>query len=154
LLSALWRVLRRPRVERRILLEAVPALLAADFAIVTAGLKATLRLFSRLSGLPFAPRPGGDEEERSEETARLVHLAASSRRLRMNCLRRAVVVWWLLRRQGILCEIHIGVRRLEGRLDGHAWVEHRGRPLHEPTDVAQRYVAFGSDIGQIERWVD
>lgn len=39
------------------------------------------------------------------------------------CLTRAVVLEKILRRQGVPCELRIGVRTQRGQLQAHAWVE-------------------------------
>lgn len=90
-----------------------------------------------------------------------VDWALSHRRplLRRNCLRRALSLFYLLRRQGIPVELHLGVRKqmigLGGEqaapwhLNGHAWLTLEGRAFLEPDQVAvDTYVEtfrFGGD---------
>ncbi len=42
--------------------------------------------------------------------------------LKVSCLPESLAVWWLLGRQGIASNLRIGVRKVDQRLDGHAWV--------------------------------
>jgi hypothetical protein len=59
------------------------------------------------------------------------------------CLRRSLVLLWVLRRHGIEAQLCIGVRFLEGALDAHAWVEWQGHPINDRADVAQDFASFG-----------
>lgn len=54
---------------------------------------------------------------------------------RMTCLKRAVVLFALLRRSGINVELHIGVKRDDaGALAAHAWLVRDGHTYLEPSD--------------------
>lgn len=48
------------------------------------------------------------------------------------CLRRALVLQRILARAGHAVVLVIGVRRSDGELQAHAWIEHGGTPLLEP----------------------
>jgi hypothetical protein len=74
------------------------------------------------------------------------------------CLSQSMMLWYLLRRQGIDCEICIGVQKKEKgtaltskNLDAHAWVEYRGSVLNDQPDVRQRFSAFEYIIGTSEK---
>lgn len=47
------------------------------------------------------------------------------------CLRRALVLQRLLAARGHRVTLQVGVRREQGALQAHAWLEHRGVPLLE-----------------------
>lgn len=51
------------------------------------------------------------------------------------CLARALVLWWLLRRRGIVATLHLGTRMNDGQLDAHAWVMRDGRVLADSQSV-------------------
>jgi hypothetical protein len=52
---------------------------------------------------------------------------------RRTCLRRSLVLYYLLRRAGRPAVLHLGVRRdPAGVLDAHAWLSRDGAPLLEP----------------------
>jgi len=92
--------------------------------------------------------PQQAELARAKSVARIVAVAAGSGPVRTTCLRRSLLLWWLLRHDGIETVVRVGVRRGErGALDAHAWVEHLGRPLNDGDDVAQRFVPFAWDFG-------
>jgi uncharacterized membrane protein YqaE (UPF0057 family) len=57
------------------------------------------------------------------------------------CLRRAFVLWFLLRRHSIGAELKIGTR-LANEFQAHAWVEYQGFVIGEPQAIKQHYVAF------------
>lgn len=66
---------------------------------------------------------------RARNAARLVGAAAARLAPADSCLSQAVVLWWLLRRQGLDGEVRLGVRKQAGRLQAHAWIEYRGLTL-------------------------
>ena len=52
---------------------------------------------------------------------------------RRTCLRRSVVLYYLVRRAGRSAVLHLGVRRdAAGGLEAHAWLSRDGVPLLEP----------------------
>jgi hypothetical protein len=85
--------------------------------------------------------------ERARSAAKVVAIAAGRGPVRVSCLRRSLLLWWLLRRDGIDTVLRVGVNREGGTLHAHAWVEHRGTPLNDADDVALRFPAFDRDFG-------
>jgi hypothetical protein len=63
---------------------------------------------------------------------------------RYTCLRRAAVLYFLLRRAGRPVELWVGVRRVPaGALDAHAWLVRDGRPyLESDPGHAGRYTVI------------
>lgn len=59
-----------------------------------------------------------------------------------NCLTRSLTLWWLLRRQGIVSDLRIGVRKTDGEFQAHAWLEHQGQALNDAEDVGASYSPF------------
>lgn len=55
---------------------------------------------------------------------------------RHTCLKRAAVLYHLLRRAGRPVELYIGVRRKGGALAAHAWLVRAGVPYLEPEPAA------------------
>ena len=84
---------------------------------------------------------------RARSAAKVVAIAAGSGPVRATCLRRSLLLWWLLRRDGIETVLRVGVSRDGGALHAHAWVEYLGRPLNDADDVALRFPAFDQDFG-------
>lgn len=76
---------------------------------------------------------------RARSVARLVRAAARYGPLRGNCLERAVATKWALARRDIEAEIRVGVRREEGRIEAHAWVECGGVVVDDDPDIRLRF---------------
>ena len=76
--------------------------------------------------------------EHAQLIARIVRIAAHHGLYRANCLPQTLVLWLMLRREGIESKICFGARKEEGQFQAHAWVECLGRPLNEENDV-RRY---------------
>lgn len=77
-----------------------------------------------------APDPNAAEADLAEWIDRL--LSRLPRPWRKSCLKRAFVLYYLLRRTGRPAELRIGVRRdQEGKLAAHAWLVRNGVPILE-----------------------
>lgn len=85
-----------------------------------------------------------DIESVTNKIARVVMLAAYNGLIRANCLQRSLSLWWLLRREGIESELHLGVQKENEQVKGHAWIERHGKVLNDDSDVAERFVRFGN----------
>ena len=80
--------------------------------------------------------------QKARSVARLVRLAARRNLFRINCLPQALILWWLLKRQGIESELRIGVRKGAAPFEAHAWVEVNGVALNEAADLHERFQPF------------
>ena len=49
----------------------------------------------------------------------------------MTCLERAIVARIVLRRRGVDVDLRIGVNRMAGETEAHAWLEFMGQPLDD-----------------------
>lgn len=86
---------------------------------------------------------GAADIERARAMARMVSLAAAYGPYRATCLKKALVLHWMLARIGIAAELKIGVRKgVSAGVEAHAWVEIAGVVLLDSSDVAQRFAAF------------
>jgi hypothetical protein len=135
--------------ERRLLARCLVLIPWVVLGLRLFGLRRTKSMLERgLSAAGSALRPDpGEAEARARTVARVAGIAAGRGPVRATCLRRSLLIWWLLRREGIEAEIRIGVRRDGEELSAHAWVEHRGIPLGEPGDLDARYERFDRDFG-------
>lgn len=70
--------------------------------------------------------------QRGEHLADLVRMGARWTPANTSCLRQALLVHALLRRQGLPTDIKFGVDPHRGALDLHAWAELDGQPLGQP----------------------
>ncbi|MDP9170510.1 MAG: lasso peptide biosynthesis B2 protein [Acidobacteriota bacterium] len=58
------------------------------------------------------------------------------------CLVRSFALWAMLRRRGIQSDVRVGMRKTDGRIEGHAWLEYKGRPVNETRAVIATYSAL------------
>jgi Transglutaminase-like superfamily len=64
-----------------------------------------------------------------ERVTWLVEVASRAVPFQATCLTRALVLGWLLARQGMPVRLRFGVARSGGELRAHAWLESDGRPI-------------------------
>jgi hypothetical protein len=55
---------------------------------------------------------------------------------------RSLSLWTLLLRRGLVTELRVGVRKRDGHIEGHAWIEYRGLPLNEDEKILQTYEVY------------
>jgi hypothetical protein len=88
--------------------------------------------------------PENEQLEIAQKIARMVSIAANHSFYSANCLKKSLLIWWLLSRKGIVIELKIGVNKDTSDFNAHAWVEYRGNVLMDTTDVGQQFSAFSS----------
>jgi hypothetical protein len=133
---------------------AYAALIAVHILLRVRGFVASMRAFDHPVPHRTQAAPPETQAQQAAITARLVHAAARTWPLHANCLRRAIVLRWLLARQGIPSEIRIGVRKEEAALAAHAWVECSGAPVGDRPTVTETYGVFPGDVATLVRWVE
>lgn len=131
-----------PGHDRLLLLQAWLLLLAADLAL---RLRPGPLLRQGTGGANAAPALL-TAAAAADHLRRLVDMAAAVHPLRPTCLRRALTLQWLLRRQGIAADLRIGARLGADGLAAHAWLELDGRPVGEPEDVARTYTPLQRQV--------
>lgn len=149
-----WRGYRRlTRGERRL---AVGASLVLPFTVLAQGFLGFKRCQSLLAAIAavlrttapvnrhgaggeFSPAPVEDVAAR---TAAVVRAVVQRHPFRSNCLQRSLTLWCLLRARGIEGDLRVGVQKIAGRLEAHAWVEYRGAVLNDQDDVRRRFLPF------------
>jgi hypothetical protein len=57
-----------------------------------------------------------------------------------------MTLWWMLRRDGVDGELHIGARKQGEKFEAHAWVELDGQVLNDGVEVHQHYARFDAPI--------
>ncbi len=58
------------------------------------------------------------------------------------CLPVALVFWWLLKREGVITDLHFGMRKKGAGLSAHSWIEYKGVALEGNGDVKKRYASL------------
>ena len=142
-LSRLWKFRSLTWPQRRVFLQALFWLPATRLLLNTIGYRRCLKLLRRLSRkAPARPGPTADPTDYGRQVAALVNIAALRGVHRANCLPRSLVLYYLLRRQGIEAELRIGVQRESDIFAAHAWIELQGVPLNDRADVGDRFAAL------------
>ncbi len=106
------------------------------------GLKRTQTTLAQLLPAPKVPLQNEELRPKIWKITRMVELAAKYCKPWANCLKRSLVLWSLLRHQGIESELRIGVKREAGKFEAHAWVEWEGIVLNDTQDVRERFAMF------------
>lgn len=152
-LSEKWRRFRkRPAEDRKLILRAALILPLTEIALRLFGFRRWKQLIEHFA--PPVPRrrilEPATQLEMAERIARAARSAERHGPATPNCLERSLTLWWLLRREGIEGELHIGARKNESRFEAHAWVELRGVILNDSSDIHQHYARFDAPIAAAE----
>jgi hypothetical protein len=144
-----WHRFRKlPLLERELVLRAMAFLALAKVGLRVMGFRRWKQLIEHFSSR--APRRRILEPASQLEMAKQVTRAAHSAELHglgtPNCLVRSLTLWWLLRREGIEGELHIGACKSESRFEAHAWVELGGVVLNDSSEVHKHYARFDAPI--------
>ncbi len=130
------------------LLQALVLIPMTALALRALGFRRCQAALARLGSM--RPASSENQAQRSFEqatlTAQMVKAASRDGVRRGNCLEQSLVLWWLLRRQGIAGELRIGARKMAGRFEAHAWVEFLGSALNDSENVHRHYSAFDKSI--------
>jgi hypothetical protein len=94
----------------------------------------------------FTPGLTGARQPSPQSLAVLMEQAAAVAPFHYSCLTRSLTLWWLLLRCKVVGELCIGVRKNQGRLEAHAWVEQQGVVLNDAPDIASHYATFDSAV--------
>jgi hypothetical protein len=124
--------------ERSLLIQALILFPLVDLCLNLKGMKYTEKFLTRLS--PNIP------EEKEDfnlvlKTAKIVKIA-SNYQFNKTCLRRSLILWYLLKKQGFNSNICIGVRKEKSNFEAHAWVEYKGFPLNEINDLKEIFTTI------------
>jgi hypothetical protein len=132
--------------SRRLLLQAFLLLPAVALSLKFRGLGFTQTALARWFKATQLPLSSEERHLIIVRAIRMVQLAARYCQPWANCLKKSLVLWGLLRRQGIDSELRIGVKREAGNFEAHAWVEWEGIVLNDTQDVRERFAMFERPI--------
>ena len=136
----LVKFLALPAGEQALLLQSVAGLTFTAATLRLFGYKRVQRWLRRKQSVRSSA--GLDEARR-----RALAVQRVARRLPYaTCLPRSLTLWWLLQRQGIEADIHVGVKKEDGELKAHAWVECQGTILGDTSDVRRRFIPFRNPV--------
>ena len=126
--------------EKALLMQALLWLILVSVLLEWWGMGRTQSLLTKLSA-QLETKSLLVSQYQLEQTVRIVAIAARHSRLWTNCLKKSLVLWYMLRRQQIPSELRIGVR-LAGGFKAHAWIEHQGIVLNDSPQVHQDFAMF------------
>ena len=102
---------------------------------------------------PLLPGPGAGpaalDPDRTVQIAAAVDAGLALIPVAPTCLRRTLTLIRELKRLGLEATIHIGVRRVGGRVEAHAWVQARDLVVNDDSAVIQTYEELAA--GDLER---
>lgn len=139
---------RRPPEDRRLILRAALILPFTEMALRLFGFRRCMELiekFSRPAGFSQS-LPADLQRERALRAACAVRSVELHGPTRPNCLERSMTLWWLLCRDGVNGELHIGARKEDGKFEAHAWVELCGQVINDGAEVHRHYARFDAPI--------
>ena len=144
LMSNLSKIGGLSRNDRRVLFQSVLLLPVIHIALLLLGYYRLRGAMEKLIPLKPSDAPVSEPEilQRAGEIARMVSIAAQHGLYKASCLRRSLLLWWFLRREGIQSEICFGVRMFNRTLEAHAWVEYRGIVVNDSAKVHENYQAL------------
>lgn len=126
-----WRKFRAlPWSQRRLLVWVILVLPWIEIGLRLRGLRWTQAQLAR-----FVPTRPIRDDISPEVINMLVRWAAAAVPFPATCLRRSLVLWWLLKRRGVASEIKIGAQRNTGPFKAHAWVEWDGGQSDSPPEL-------------------
>ena len=124
--------------ERRLLGESLLLLPIASLALRFLPLRAVRAITDRPRRWPREPI----DRERADRIAHMVAAAAQYGPHHASCLPQSLVLQFLLRRDGMRGELRYGVRKIDGAVQAHCWIELNGEPLIDSPHVHRQYAVL------------
>lgn len=148
-LAEKWRRYRkRPREDRKLILRAALILPLTKIGLRLLGFRRWKELIEKFSP-PEKHSQSFPADLQREMALRAMHAVRSIELHGLtnpNCLERSMTLWWMLRRDGVVGDLHIGARKEGEQLKAHAWVELGGQVVNDDADVHQHYARFDAPI--------
>jgi len=129
-----WR--DRGRLFQSILL--LPIIHSALLVLGYSRLRTVMEILMPLKSIR-APRSETGIISQARGIAQIVSIAAQHGLYKATCLRKSILVWWFLRKEGVPSRICFGVRKIDHQLEAHAWVECGGTVVNDSADVREFY---------------
>lgn len=140
-MTRIGKLLRLPKADRKLLIEAWGLLLCMDLA---------LRWWGWPHARRFAELPESAAHERAgtplpvDRIVWLVAVAARYHLYPMRCLVQSMTLQRLLRRRGIQATLRIGVQKAGDSIRAHAWLEESGQPINARRAVEETFLPLVS----------
>jgi hypothetical protein len=126
-----WRDLDRR--QRAWLVTFVAMLPLLRLSLRTQGFARTRAYVERWTRQAGQRQPARDDVLAADDLARLALIAGRRGVTEVTCLPQALAVYGTIRRRGLAPQLRIGVRKVDGNFEAHAWVELAGIALAQPS---------------------
>jgi hypothetical protein len=152
IMTALNKLNQLSKPERRLLYRSVLFLPIIDLGLRLMGYASLRR---KLEKLPISDCIGrfvteSEALKQAKGVGRIVNIAAAHGLYKAGCLRKALLVWWLIHREGIQSEICFGVKKIDGHMEAHAWVEYRGTIVNDSEKVREQYQVLQGKVSSVK----
>jgi hypothetical protein len=150
-MSKLIKFSKLSRNERMQLIQAILILPVIHIALLTLGYSRLQEMLVKLTQLKLNRNSQSEAENlrRARDISGIVSIAAQHGFFRATCLRRSILIWWLLLREGISSRICFGTRIVNHQLEAHAWVELLGVVINDLTQIRQHYFVLEDELPSI-----
>jgi hypothetical protein len=148
-LSEKWhRFRKRPSEDRLLILRAALILPLTEIGLRLFGFRRWKELIEKFPLPARLPRSLSEDLQRQMalRAVRAVRSVELHGPTNPNCLGRSMTLWWMLRRDGVEGELHIGARKQGAHFEAHAWVELDGQVLNDGAEVHQHFARFDAPI--------
>lgn len=147
----LRRFARLSNADRRLLARSFVALAVVDLGLRTRGFQRLIE--SAQSAAVWAPRSVHQADVlRAQRYARWLNIASRFHLVPAHCLHRSLALHnWLLN-EGLPSNLRIGVRKEDGELKAHAWIELGGQAIGDRSDAVAGFKLLKTFGGAQPTW--
>jgi Transglutaminase-like superfamily len=149
MLESLRRFSALERPARLLFVRALAMLPLVSLSLRLRGFQPTRTALQRTLSPSIAQMGADSAGQRVSLTAHMVQAADRHGLVHTSCLAKSLTLWWLLGEQGITSRLRIGIRKENGKLEAHAWVEREGIALNEPEEHHRHYAAFDAALASL-----
>jgi hypothetical protein len=148
---AVRRYLALSAAERWLLMRAMVALAAVDLRLRVHGFRRLIESTEQ-KPRPVARRITDRDMLHAREYARWIEFASRHHLVRARCLHRSLALHRWLMQDGLPSDLRIGVRKVDGELQAHAWVELAGNAVSDQLAAIAAYIPLARADGRHPDW--
>jgi hypothetical protein len=134
-----------PISHKTIFLKIITLVPLVELGVRTIGFK---RVFNLLNRFPEKTSDATEKTKLFNKHGFHMHLFQRNFPYLGRCLARSLTAWFLLKKKGIETELKFGMKKENGELLAHAWIEYEGVPLRTDSTAHNEYVAFTDSVIQ------
>ncbi len=133
-----------PNSHKRILVNVYFLVPLLELAVKITGLKNTVRCLRVFASKKT--KPDGDPRKLINQHSNFLNLYSKHFPFWGKCLAKSLALWFLLANRGIKTDLRFGMKKENGMLRAHAWLEFEGIPLATETEIQENYSFFSESI--------